>query len=233
MFQSQAGVSMKMISITPMSGERYAVRVYEADHLAASRKSSAETAPLDSFLRRITTSQEGLTKPRRRRLTCERSIDASKATWWSFNPFKDIHSASFMSLNVSDPHIACQALCAPDLLDSILMCAQYAQMTNNNTKEFKTFLRAWRLFRGYTLEEVEAAIGYTYQHILRVEKDETAYTPDFLQALANFYKVSRGDLLDRDPNDPRVQMIDLATRLTPEEAEFLRAQISGVLGARP
>lgn len=69
----------------------------------------------------------------------------------------------------------------------------------------KTFIRTWRKHRDLSLEqaverlELEANFPYSVAQLSRVERGETGYQQDLLEALATIYRCEPGDLLMRDP----------------------------------
>ncbi|RRN62792.1 helix-turn-helix domain-containing protein [Caulobacter sp. 602-1] len=69
----------------------------------------------------------------------------------------------------------------------------------------KTFIRAWRKHRGMNLEQaierLELEVGYPYSvaQLSRVERGETGYSQDVLEALAIIYRCEPADLIMRDP----------------------------------
>lgn len=69
----------------------------------------------------------------------------------------------------------------------------------------KTFIRAWRKHRDLNLEQaverLELEVGYPYSvaQLSRVERGETGYSQDVLEALATIYRCEPADLIMRDP----------------------------------
>jgi len=69
----------------------------------------------------------------------------------------------------------------------------------------KTFIRAWRKHRDMNLEQaverLELEVGYPYSlaQLSRVERGETGYSQDLLEALATIYRCEPADLIMRDP----------------------------------
>lgn len=70
----------------------------------------------------------------------------------------------------------------------------------------KTFIREWRKHRGLSLEQaverldLEANFPYSVAQLSRVERSQTPYAQDLLEALATIYRCEPGDLLIRDPS---------------------------------
>jgi len=70
----------------------------------------------------------------------------------------------------------------------------------------KTFIRQWRKHRAMSLEQaierldLEASFPYSVAQLSRVERGQTPYAQDLLEALATIYRCEPGDLLIRDPS---------------------------------
>lgn len=62
------------------------------------------------------------------------------------------------------------------------------------------FLRQWRKFRGYTLEQAAERIGMTHQNLGKIERGKVPYNEPLLDILAEIYRTDRGSLIMRDPN---------------------------------
>lgn len=61
------------------------------------------------------------------------------------------------------------------------------------------YLRAWREYRGKSLDEVAEAIGATVGGIAKVERGENAYTQAMLEAIAHVLNCEPADLLAGPP----------------------------------
>lgn len=64
------------------------------------------------------------------------------------------------------------------------------------------FFGAWRKKRDLTQEDVETTLGWSQSKASRLEKAETPFSQDDLEAAAELYKCDVVDLLKTDPNDP-------------------------------
>lgn len=62
-----------------------------------------------------------------------------------------------------------------------------------------TYFRAWRKYRGYTLEQAAELSGMSIGNISAMERSAQGYTQDGLEALAEAYKCTPGQLLTVDP----------------------------------
>lgn len=71
-----------------------------------------------------------------------------------------------------------------------------------------TFIRAWRRHRGLTLGKLaerlstELEITISQGQLSRVERGETPYSQDILEALAAVLRCEPADLIVRDPTQP-------------------------------
>ena len=66
----------------------------------------------------------------------------------------------------------------------------------------KTYLRAWRLHRGLTLEQLAERVGITHASLSRIERGHQEYKQSLLEALAAELSIDTASLLMRDPSDP-------------------------------
>lgn len=93
-----------------------------------------------------------------------------------------------------------------------------------------TFIRSWRKFRGYTLENLAERVGITHASLSRIERGEQPYNQDLLGLLADALTCEPADLLIRDPSDPE-GIWSLWDQAKPGErrqaAEMLRIIIRG------
>ncbi len=71
-----------------------------------------------------------------------------------------------------------------------------------------TFIRAWRKSRGLTLAQladrlsVELEVQISEGQLSRIERGETPYSQDILEALASVLRCEPADLIMRDPTQP-------------------------------
>jgi transcriptional regulator with XRE-family HTH domain len=73
--------------------------------------------------------------------------------------------------------------------------------TNFKTKR-ATHIRAWRKYRGLSLERLGERVGVTKGALSQLENGTVAYTQPMLEALADALSCEPQDLLMRDPTDP-------------------------------
>lgn len=88
----------------------------------------------------------------------------------------------------------------------------------------RTFIREWRQYRGYTLEQLAEMIGTTHATLSRIERGQRPYNQVLLEILAEALLTDPASLLIRNPQEPtaiwtiwdqaqpgeREQIVDLA-----------------------
>lgn len=82
------------------------------------------------------------------------------------------------------------------------------------------FLRAWRKFRGYTLEQAAERVGMTHQNLGKIERGKVPYNEVLLGLLAEVYRTDRGSLIMRDPTQ-KDSLWSIYDQLAPAERERL------------
>lgn len=65
----------------------------------------------------------------------------------------------------------------------------------------KTFIRAWREYRGLTQDQLAERLGISKAQLSRIENGIQPYSQDFLEACAEELRTDPASLLMRDPND--------------------------------
>lgn len=70
-----------------------------------------------------------------------------------------------------------------------------------------TYFRAWRKYRGYTLEQAAELAGMSIGNISAMERGAQGYTQDGLEALATAYNCTPGQLLTVDPENSDIWSI--------------------------
>jgi transcriptional regulator with XRE-family HTH domain len=65
------------------------------------------------------------------------------------------------------------------------------------------YIWEWRQKRGYKLSIVAAEIGIDPSNLSRIEHGKQAYTEDLVVALAEYYRITPGDLIGTDPHTPK------------------------------
>lgn len=93
-----------------------------------------------------------------------------------------------------------QARCASDDVARGLFSPQHVHMSK--TKTARHFLREWRKFRGYTLENAAERVGMSHQNLGKIERGRVPYNEVLLDILADVYRTDRGSLIMRDPTRP-------------------------------
>jgi transcriptional regulator with XRE-family HTH domain len=89
-----------------------------------------------------------------------------------------------------------------------------------------TYIRAWRKHRGYTLDQMvgrlaELGVETTGASLSRIERNDQPYNQDILEPIAEALGVTRGDLLENNPDIPDAEVFDLMRHL--DEREKLQA----------
>jgi transcriptional regulator with XRE-family HTH domain len=64
----------------------------------------------------------------------------------------------------------------------------------------KSYLKAWRLFRDLTVEELAEKAGMSTGNVSAIENQRQGYSPESLDALAAALKIDTATLLSVDPN---------------------------------
>lgn len=67
-------------------------------------------------------------------------------------------------------------------------------------KAAKSYLKAWRLFRDLTVEELAEAADMSAANVSAIENQRQGYSPESLEKLAHALKIDTGTLLNVDPN---------------------------------
>lgn len=62
------------------------------------------------------------------------------------------------------------------------------------------FLREWRKYRGYTLEQVADRVGTTHATLSRIERGKLPYNQALLEILADAYSTDPASLIIRNPS---------------------------------
>ena len=68
-------------------------------------------------------------------------------------------------------------------------------------KKPRHFVRQWRKYRGYSQEKLAEIVGVTDGAISQLERGDTNYTQQMLEALAVALMCEPADLIMRDPTD--------------------------------
>lgn len=82
------------------------------------------------------------------------------------------------------------------------------------------FLRQWRKFRGYTLEQAAERVGMSHQNLGKIERGRVPYNETLLDMLADIYRTDRGSLIMRDPSRPD-PLWSIYDQLAPPERQRL------------
>ena len=72
---------------------------------------------------------------------------------------------------------------------------------HSKPKKPRHFVRQWRKYRGYSQEKLAEIVGVTDGAISQLERGDTNYTQQMLEALAVALMCEPADLIMRDPTD--------------------------------
>jgi transcriptional regulator with XRE-family HTH domain len=101
----------------------------------------------------------------------------------------------------------------------------------------RTYIRAWREKKGYTLEDMLGrleAIDFkiTGASLSRIERGKQPYTQDTLEAIATALGVTPADLLENDPDIPDAIIIDFLRHLSDREKSQAETVLKAMFGDR-
>lgn len=103
-----------------------------------------------------------------------------------------------------------------------------ARIIPKGGKPLRPFFREWRKFRNMTQEQVAEALDTTKATVSRMETGKTQYNADYLQAIANLFKVREPDLF-YDPVAPDKSFDHQLSFLEPDVSELVRDHFDAVL----
>ena len=99
-------------------------------------------------------------------------------------------------------------------MDAVRRPYDNVRMTRSTPKQRRpTFIRQWRIHRGWTQEALAPRIGVSYATLGRVETGKLPYSQDHLENLAREFECSPADLLTINPMAGEVSALSLADRL--------------------
>ena|SRR5580765_7559020 len=87
------------------------------------------------------------------------------------------------------------------------------------------FIKEWRLYRGYTQEQLAEMTGVTHGALSQLERGLVNYTQTMLEALAVALRCEPADLIMRDPNSELWSVWDNVRRMPADDQERLTAII--------
>lgn len=133
--------------------------------------------------------------------------ERSRPTWLASHvavfPFDWSQSASLMSTGITCPdgHVkpAVRGHGKPWRFSALKRDSGMPPVKKPSRDRQKTFLREWRDFRGYTLEQAAEMIGMSRENLGKIEKSRVPYNQDVLELLAEAYNCEVSDLLIRNP----------------------------------
>lgn len=93
-------------------------------------------------------------------------------------------------------------MASTDLRPAIWKDSVAARIIAGMTEELgKTFIRAWRLYRGMNQEQLADAIGVTTASLSRIETGKQPYNQRQIELIAKALNCKEGDLLSKDPTE--------------------------------
>lgn len=63
-------------------------------------------------------------------------------------------------------------------------------------------LRAWRIHKNITQEQLAENVGMTKGHVSQLESGKQRYNQDHLETIGGFFQIDPIELIARNPNDP-------------------------------
>lgn len=106
-------------------------------------------------------------------------------------------------MNMHAVHMHVKHDYASALIQLPVVHAHTLGMENAKKTRRKTYLREWRKVKpGRTLEMVAAEMNMSQPQLGRIERGDSPYNQDLLEALADLYGCTVADLLMRDPTKP-------------------------------
>jgi transcriptional regulator with XRE-family HTH domain len=93
----------------------------------------------------------------------------------------------------------------------------------------RTFIRAWREYRGLTLEELAAKIDKTASQLSMLERGQRGYSQTTLEAIATALKTTTAALLSRDPEAEENGLFTLWENADPKERRMIERIAKGVV----
>lgn len=104
-------------------------------------------------------------------------------------------------------------------------------MTKPVHSRHKTFLRQWREHRNLTLVQVAEEVGLSHGQLSRIERGQSPYNQDLLEALGNIYHCDVPDLLLRDPAET-TPIWSIWDQAAPGERDQIARIAEAVIGFR-
>lgn len=116
-----------------------------------------------------------------------------------------------------------QARCASGDVAGVISLAHNMHMAKRDLHP-KHYLRAWRRFRGYTLEGVAERVGMSHQNLGKIERGRVPYNETLLEILADVYMTDRGSLIMRDPTK-KDALWSILDQLAPVERQKIAKRV--------
>ena len=107
---------------------------------------------------------------------------------------------------------------------------QSAAMGNATTHR-PTYIRQWRLHRGYSLDKLSEMVPMDKSNLSKVERGILPYNQDMLERLAEALMVDPASLIMRDPSQPGA-IWSLWERASPGERNQIETIAEALISAR-
>lgn len=101
----------------------------------------------------------------------------------------------------------------------------------------RTYIRAWREKRGYTLDQMvsrldEVGLKITGASLSRIERGIQPYSQDVLEAVAEALDVTAAQLIEHNPEIEQSQVIDFLQHLDDREVRQAEDVLRAMFGNR-
>ena len=101
----------------------------------------------------------------------------------------------------------------------------------------RTYIRAWREKRGYTLDDMVGrlevlGLKITGASLSRIERGIQPYSQDVIEAIADAMNLTVADLTENDPDVPEAEVFDLVRHLNERELRQAGSVLKAMFGER-
>lgn len=102
----------------------------------------------------------------------------------------------------------------PNAVNADLDGTGYDEVMADDEKKLRQFIRAWRQFRGKSLDDLSGDTGISKGRLSEIERGKRRYNQDQIELIADALKCSLGDLLDTDPTAETESKVSLGLLLS-------------------
>jgi transcriptional regulator with XRE-family HTH domain len=130
----------------------------------------------------------------------------------------------------------CKLAASPDLHGGAFFTQQPCGILPGMARK-RTYIRAWRENRGYTLDDMIGrleALGtkITGASLSRIERGIQPYSQDIIEAIAEALNLAVADLIENDPTVPEAEIIDLVRHLDERQKRQAESVLKAMFGER-